>query len=401
VTATDRRAPLHDTEIAYSDEGSGPVAVYAHGLTASRAVDAAMGWLDWSPVVAAGRRLISYDARGHGSSGGTKTPELYTWPALAGDLLALLDDRGAESPVSALGSSMGTGTLLHAALLAPERFDRLVLAAPPTAWESRAAQGGMYLAAADLVEAQGLQVFAQLAGSLPRPPVFADLETYPPTPDVREDLLPTVLRGAAASDLPRTDDLRGVQQPTLVLAWADDPGHPVSTAERLVELLPDAHLHVARTPADLHSWGGPGRRLPPPPLMTPGALVNPLVRTTTAGDVRGRAVGRGVTAFLDVPYGGPTRRRQPLPTADAHRALPARWRLEGGDPARHAVRPGVCSIAPSSERLVRTRRATSGGAGRVRPEGERQACSTISMRMPSSSSGSMRSSGPSEESTRV
>lgn len=253
---TEHRIALDGADIAYSEVGSGPLAVYAHGLTASRAVDAAMGWLDWSPVIAEGRRVVSHDARGHGRSGGAATPERYTWPALAEDLLALLDLLDTGAPVSALGSSMGTGTVLHAVLRAPERFDRLVLAAPPTAWESRAAQVEMYLAAADLVEAQGLQVFAELAGRLPRPPVFADLACFPPTPDVREDLLPTVLRGASESDLPSTDDLRGVQQPTLILAWADDSGHPVSTAERLAEALPDARLHVASTPADLHSWGG-------------------------------------------------------------------------------------------------------------------------------------------------
>lgn len=251
----EQHARVGAMEIAYSEQGSGPAAVYAHGLTASRTVDAAMGWMDWSPVVAGGRRLISYDARGHGRSPGVANPEDYTWPALAGDLLALLDVLDAGAPVSALGSSMGTGTVLHAVLQAPERFDRLVLAAPPTAWESRAAQGGMYLAAADLVEAQGLEVFAELAGRLPTPPVFAELDSFPPRPDVREDLLPTVLRGAAASDLPSIDDLRGVQQPTLILAWADDPGHPVSTAERLADVLPDTRLHVARTPADLRAWG--------------------------------------------------------------------------------------------------------------------------------------------------
>jgi len=242
-------------EIASSDRGSGPLTVYAHGLTASRAVDQRLGWMDWSPLVASGRRLIAYDARGHGASGGSPASELYTWPHLAGDLLDLLDAWGAQNPVSAIGSSMGTGTILHAALRAPERFDRLVLTAPPTAWETRAAQAGMYLTAADMVDQRGIGFFAELAGQAPRPAVFADLAEYPPTPDVPADLLPSVLRGAAASDLPDRDALRGVVQPTLILAWADDPGHPVSTAERLADLLPDARLEVAHTPADLRRWG--------------------------------------------------------------------------------------------------------------------------------------------------
>ena len=42
----------------------------------------------------------------------------------------------------------------------------------------------------------------------------------------------------------------------LVLAWAGDPGHPESTAERLVELLPHATLHVATRIRDVLGWPG-------------------------------------------------------------------------------------------------------------------------------------------------
>jgi 3-oxoadipate enol-lactonase len=251
----DLAAGIDQAVIAYSERGSGPLTVYAHGLTASRAVDARLGWLNWSPVVDAGHRLIAYDARGHGRSTGAPTPAAYTWPRLAGDLLDLLDGWAGTDPVTAIGSSMGTGTILHAVLRAPERFDRLVLTAPPTAWETRAAQAGMYLAGADLVEQRGAGVFAELAGSAPRPEVFAELAEFPPVPDIADDLLPAVLRGAAASDLPDPDALRGIAQPVLVLAWAGDPGHPVSTAERLAQLLPDARLEIAHTTADLRTWG--------------------------------------------------------------------------------------------------------------------------------------------------
>ncbi|GAB6902977.1 hypothetical protein [Kineosporia succinea] len=42
----------------------------------------------------------------------------------------------------------------------------------------------------------------------------------------------------------------------MILPWADDPGHPLSTARRLAELLPNATLHpAAATPRDLKAWG--------------------------------------------------------------------------------------------------------------------------------------------------
>jgi hypothetical protein len=60
---------------------------------------------------------------------------------------------------------------------------------------------------------------------------------------------------AAPSDLPAPERIGEIRTPTLVLAWDGDPGHPVSTAERLHGLIPGSALHVARTPAELRTWG--------------------------------------------------------------------------------------------------------------------------------------------------
>ena len=63
-----------------------------------------------------------------------------------------------------------------------------------------------------------------------------------------------MLRGAGASDLPSPDAVRAIAVPALILAWDTDPGHPLATAERLAELLPDAELHVARRLRDISGW---------------------------------------------------------------------------------------------------------------------------------------------------
>lgn len=120
----DMDALVRGARIAYDDEGSGPLVVRLHGLTGSRAADDATGAFDAGPLIRAGKRVVRYDARGHGSSGGEKAESDYAWPNLALDLLALLDVLGAGGAVSGVGSSMGTATLLHAVALAPERFDR-------------------------------------------------------------------------------------------------------------------------------------------------------------------------------------------------------------------------------------------------------------------------------------
>jgi pimeloyl-ACP methyl ester carboxylesterase len=217
--------------------------------------------LDWSAVSAAGRRLLRFDARGHGTSTAnaedSTNPDQYTWPEMARDLLDLIDDvdQGAfpDGAIDAIGASMGAGTLLHAAVQAPHRFRRLVLAAPPTAWEIRAAQAGVNERGAALIERYGLESMTAMLAEAPIPPPFAGLPTYPPR--VYGSLLPSVLRGAAHSDLPDRADLVKLQIRTLVLAWAGDPGHPLSTAEQLAEILPSAQLHIAETPAQLQTWG--------------------------------------------------------------------------------------------------------------------------------------------------
>ena len=239
--------------IAYDDAGSGPPIVRLHGLTGSRVGDDVTGAFDADGLVRAGRRVIRYDARGHGRSGGEQVESDYAWPNLAHDLLSLLDLLHVDTPVSGVGSSMGTATLLHAAVLARERFDRLVLACPPTAWASRRAQAGTYRAGALFVERNGKDAFVRGMRVQPRPPVLADRPVGPV--DIDEALLPSGLRGAASTDLPAPEQIGAIRVPTLLLAWDGDAGHPVSTAEKLHELIPGSTLHVARTPAELATWG--------------------------------------------------------------------------------------------------------------------------------------------------
>ena len=187
-------------DLAHSRTGAGAPFIWAHGLTSSRANEDEAGLLDWSPIVEAGRELIRYDAAGHGQTGGPLDPSCYEWARLAVDLLGFADDLGFDR-VSAGGASMGCATVLHAAVMAPGRFDRLVLACPPTAWETRPAQSAGYELVATFVEERGLAAFTRAARAMPRPAIFASAPE-PAAADIPEALLPHVFRGAAASDLP-------------------------------------------------------------------------------------------------------------------------------------------------------------------------------------------------------
>ena len=233
-----------------SDEGGHPV-VQLHGLTSSRQRDRLLH-LDLGRGLS-GTRLLRYDARGHGRSTGRPVPEDYRWGVLADDLLALLDHVFPGERVHGVGPSMGCATLLHAAVKDPGRFSSLTLMVPPTAWETRAAKADDYRLAADFVEANGFDAWCELGRAVPHPPAQAHAPDDT-VPQIHPDLLPWVLRGAALANFPSREDVATIDVPTTVLAWTDDPAHPLSTAHALVELLPNASLKVAATPAQLQTW---------------------------------------------------------------------------------------------------------------------------------------------------
>lgn len=241
--------PGADLAVSLSDEGGHPV-VQLHGLTSSRARDRVLN-LDLGRGLS-GTRLLRYDARGHGKSTGRKVPEDYRWPNLADDLLRLLDRWFPGEQVRGVGPSMGTATLLHAAAREPDRFAGLTLMVPATAWETRPAQAANYMVAAALIETEGVDAFLTAARAIAAPP--ATIGAPETVPDVPDALLPSLLRGAALSDLPAPDDVARIDVPTTILAWVDDPGHPLSTAETLAALLPQATLTIAHTPADVDTW---------------------------------------------------------------------------------------------------------------------------------------------------
>lgn len=61
--------------------------------------------------------------------------------------------------------------------------------------------------------------------------------------------------GASDTDFPTPEAISTIQQPVLLRPWTGDPSHPVATAERLHELLPDSVLEIQRTPDDVRALG--------------------------------------------------------------------------------------------------------------------------------------------------
>ena len=188
---------VRGVDIAIRDEGEGLPFFWGHGLVSSMEEEDRFVVMNFSRL-AREHRVIRWDARGHGLSGGAPVPDDYRWDNLGRDLLALADELGVDRFVAG-GVSMGAATALHAAIQAPRRVMGLVLMLAPTAYETREEQADLYRAGAVLIERLGLEAYLEQLRSLPAPEVLADFsDRFSPVPRVSGELMTSVLRGAAS-----------------------------------------------------------------------------------------------------------------------------------------------------------------------------------------------------------
>jgi pimeloyl-ACP methyl ester carboxylesterase len=110
---------MSDTSPDSNDLANRPVALL-HGLGGSAADTwQGNGWVDL--ISDAGRPALGIDLLGHGTAPKPHEPDAYL--AMHEHVLSQLP----ETPVDAIGFSLGAMTLLRCALAEPERFSRLVL----------------------------------------------------------------------------------------------------------------------------------------------------------------------------------------------------------------------------------------------------------------------------------
>ena len=113
-------------EIAYQTAGEGPPVLLVHGF----ASNARVNWWDtgWvKTLTEAGRRVITFDHRGHGAREKLYAPSLYPAAEMAEDALRLLDHLEiAQADV--MGYSMGARVSAFLAIAHPARVRRAVFA---------------------------------------------------------------------------------------------------------------------------------------------------------------------------------------------------------------------------------------------------------------------------------
>ena len=116
------RAQAADAGIEYEVTGEGRPVILLHGFP-----DSGRLWRNQVPVLAdAGFRVIVPDLRGYGRSDKPGAAGSYSLPSLAGDVLAVLSDAGAER-AHVVGHDWGAALGWVLASLVPDRVDHLVV----------------------------------------------------------------------------------------------------------------------------------------------------------------------------------------------------------------------------------------------------------------------------------
>jgi pimeloyl-ACP methyl ester carboxylesterase len=113
---------VNGVEIAYTDQGAGDGVVLVHGFAASAQENwGKAGWV--SMLARANRRVVTVDLRGHGQSEKLYDPSGYSFSAMAGDVLAIVEQLQIKKP-DLIGFSLGARVVLE---LLRQRGDRFLL----------------------------------------------------------------------------------------------------------------------------------------------------------------------------------------------------------------------------------------------------------------------------------
>lgn len=253
ASGPDLFAEINGVPLRYRLAGEGPLAIFGHGLMGSieQIGENVSGIEDLYRRV----RLLTYDARGHGRSGGPEAPEGYTWEALGRDMSALADFAGERQAIFA-GGSMGAATALWVAVEQPEKVRALVLVMPPPIGaeamrrdEERTAIQLLDMLAA-MVQNYGVEATVNIVKQLPG---------FAATDAEREErvawltkqnplALTHAIRGLLTSQGHEPEAYRAIKAPTLIVAHEKDGLHPVRSAQLLADAIPDSRLVVAPEP---------------------------------------------------------------------------------------------------------------------------------------------------------
>ena len=228
--------------LAYDVTGDGPPVVLLHAGIVDRGM-----WDDVVPLLAGSFKVIRYDARGFGESSRPPDGEFARWD----DLFAVMDAAGVDR-AHLVGVSQGAETALDAALVAPDRVDRLVLSgAGMRGWEYREELNARWQAEVDAWERGDLEGCAEVSmgtwfdGPM-RTAADVDAEARGRAFAMQRRAIDLENDDAKARSLepPASERLSELKAPVLVTVGDVDQPDMVAIAEKLAAAIPGARHEV-------------------------------------------------------------------------------------------------------------------------------------------------------------
>ncbi|MFG2054289.1 alpha/beta fold hydrolase [Micromonospora sp. NPDC048930] len=204
---TGQYAEVNGINLYYETHGAGHPMVLLHGGLGSGEMFAPI-----LPALADHHQVILVDLQGHGRTADIDRPLDVT--LMADDIAALIDHLGLRKP-DVVGFSLGGGVALQAAIRHPHTVGRVVAAS------AHIRRDAVY---PEMLQQQG-QVGAAAAEFLKDTPMYELYQRVAPRPEDFPRLLDKI--GAAmAKEYDYTDEVRGLQVPTLIMAADADMAPP-------------------------------------------------------------------------------------------------------------------------------------------------------------------------------
>nr|ADH59404.1 esterase/lipase [uncultured bacterium] len=241
--------PSDGLELAVECFGEGPSLIFAHGLTGNRHFSRQQ----LAPL-ADQYTIIIYDQRGHCDSSPVTDPALYDPVRMAEDMTAVLDTLGIKKAIVG-GESMGAATTLLFALRHPQRVEKLLLTAPAFG-DTRSSEAAGLQQMGQRIAAIGIEAFLAESAVSQREelgwpePVITAVAAMQGSHETHS------IATACQSVIEWTLDLSPLSTiacPTCIIAWEDDPLHPLALAQRYAAEIPNARLEVLPSLAEFFS----------------------------------------------------------------------------------------------------------------------------------------------------
>ncbi|HKW72008.1 MAG TPA: alpha/beta hydrolase [Candidatus Dormibacteraeota bacterium] len=200
-------ADVNGINLYYETHGTGRPLILLHGGLGSGEMFGPI-----LPQLAERHQVIAVDLQGHGRTADIDRP--IDVRLMADDIAALIDHLGLEKP-DVVGYSLGGGVALYTAVKYPDKVRRLVVVSANVRRDA---------IPAEMLAQQG-QVNAAAAEFMKDTPMYQTYQRVAPRPDDFPRLLDKMGQ-SMAGDYDYSDEVRGLQVPTLIVGGDADMAPP-------------------------------------------------------------------------------------------------------------------------------------------------------------------------------